>query len=120
MNEIPISHASYSEVQARVAYRCLAWFWTHTDSEHLIPPRVMEACSVWLRAEGFPELSFWVSAYGVAWRPMFTAKSTREDFINRARHGLSWRRVAYPAYKATRRNPPVSNTGVASGDHEEG
>lgn len=112
MNEIPISHASLSEVMARVAYQCLVYFWRHTPTGAVEPLEVMDECLCWLRSERYTALAFWVSAYRVAWSPMTPVKFLREDFINRARLGGTWRSVAYPAYKKARRDPRVTNRGV--------
>lgn len=112
MNEILISHASYSEVLARVSYQCLIYYWRHTTDEPGGAIEVMEECSTWLRTEGFSELGFWVSAYRFEWTPMTPARFLRGGFIFRARQGSTWRSVAYPAYKKARRDPRVTNRGV--------
>jgi hypothetical protein len=114
VNNIPLSDASLSEVCARVAYRCIRYYYHHEPNGAVEPLEVMDETASWLQHERFTMLAVWVRAYRHEWAPLIPIKLIRENLIIRARLGQTWRRVAYPAYKRSRCDPRVTNRGVTS------
>lgn len=116
MNNIPLSDACFSEVLARVAFR-----WIHLCAKkptelELTPKAHIARATLWAEDAKLETLAFWCMAYGQAWLPLYQTKATRDGFILRARQGKTWRAVAFPQYKSHRRDPRVTNRGVARDD----
>lgn len=119
MQNIPISDATFSEVLARVSFRLVHMYAApHIDDEGS-PVERMLMVQRWLHNAGFEALSVFVYRYAVDWAPTYHTVDVRDNLIHLARQGQSWRRVAYPAYKSARRDPRVTNRGVAA-DHPSG
>ena len=112
MNEIPLSDASFSEVLARVTYRCIRYYYRKNAPSETDPEPVLFGCAEWLRSNGFTILSTWAYGYWFQWTPLTPIKFVRDGFIRRSRKGLSWRHCVYPTYKNARRDPRVTNRGV--------
>lgn len=116
MNKIPLSDASFSEVLARVSFRWIHYIDRVYPDASLTPKQRISVAATIAERNGFTTLATWCLAYGQAWLPLYQTKETRDGFILRARQGCSWRRVAFPDYKSHRRDPRVTNRGVARDD----
>jgi len=112
VNEILLSDASFSEVLARVSYRCIRYYHRYYTPTEIDPEPVLFGCADWLRLNGFTILSTWAYGYWFQWTPITPLRSVRDGFMLRARRGYSWRHTVYPSYKNARRDPRVTNRGV--------
>jgi hypothetical protein len=112
--DIPLSQASFTEVLARVSFRCIHLFRRRYDYGAQDEVSLMFAIHDHLYQVGFDVLAVWVRAYQYHWAPLYSTTDIRADLILRSRAGYSWRRVVYPPYKSGRRDPRVTNRGVTS------
>lgn len=116
MNKIPISDACFSEILARVTFRWIHYVHQHSQQVVMTPKERISEAYQWARDAKLETLAAWCLAYHQAWLPLYQTKATRDGFILRAREGKTWRSVAFPSYKANRRDPRVTNRGVARDD----
>ena len=116
MNEIPLSDACFSEVLARVTFRWIHYIDRKHNYPDLTPKERINVAGIIAERNGFKTINTWCLAYALAWLPLYQTRTAREGFILRARQGCTWRSVAFPAYKSHRRDPRVTNRGVASDD----
>ena len=113
MLELPLSDATMSEVLARVAYRWIVYRYNRRLYQSIDPPTILTDIASELAWHQLDTLQVWVFAYRRLWQRHTSIKSIRDGFIIAARQGHSWRRVAFPQYKSQRRDPRVTNRGVA-------
>lgn len=121
MNDIPLTHASFSEVLARVAYRLIERRLSPDLLERFTHDALIRHLARQLDWRGWSALSFWVNAYLYRFDQGELEEFTRTAFIMRARLGMDFRSVAFADYKATRRRDPrVTNRGVTASATKRG
>lgn len=116
MNNIPLSDACFSEVLARVTFRWIHYINRKFETDHLTPKERINVAGIIAKRNGFDTIETWCMAFAMAWLPTYQTRACRDGFILRARQGKTWRSVAFPPYKSHRRDPRVTNRGVARDD----
>jgi Ni,Fe-hydrogenase I cytochrome b subunit len=116
MFDLPLSDASMSEVLARVSFAYIRMRYEQTGFVGSGPPFILQRIYDELMDNDLFSIAFWVAIYKRQWRANVSLTQIRENCILAARQGQSWRRVAYPQYKSHRRDPRVTNRGVARDD----
>jgi len=111
---LDLREAAFTEVLARVSFRLIVRDYRAYPERWKEPFEAMRMVAYHLEEEGFSAMAFWVRAYAVQWSDITPITFVREGMIWRARCGETYRRVAYPEYKANRRaDPRVTNRGVS-------
>lgn len=103
MNQIPLSDALLSEVNARVAYQLIVL--AHRRSPELFeqPASGVSKLSTDMGRAGLGTISFWLLAYQVRIADGQKVRDARDEMIARSRAGHTFRAVAFTPYKANRR-----------------
>jgi len=110
---LDIREAAFTEVLARVSYRLIERDYYYGSHDYRDPALAMMVLAQEYQLTGFSVMACWIRAYCVQWSPLTKIDYLRREMIRRARSGMTWRRVVYPAYKAYRwSDPRVTNRGV--------
>lgn len=105
-NPIPLHDENPCSVWARVAFRLIFYDYRRNPDRYKNPSEGMTDLCVDLSGQGWAILSSWVAAYAREYKRAkhYTLAQCRDTFIERSMvPGISWRYVAFPEYKATRR-----------------
>jgi len=109
----PFCDACRAELVARVAYQLVVIYHKRTKGSNITPGQLI----MLVQTNPFVRESLdFRLALSSMYQSCVTSKSTSRrwllDCITASRAGISFRAVFFPAYKATRRDPRVTNRGV--------
>lgn len=105
-NPTPLEDRNWTEVLARIAFRLIELDYHRNPTRYADPPGGILELAVEMQDAHFTMLSAWLAAYAAAKRrrPANRLELIKVGFIERsAQNGVSWRHVAFPEYKANRR-----------------
>lgn len=103
MNNILLSDAYLSEVNARVAYQLVVLAHRRSPAMFEEPAKAISQLSADMGRAGLGTVSFWLLAYQIRVAGGQRLKDAREEMIARSRAGHTFRSVAFTPYKANRR-----------------
>lgn len=105
-NQIPLDRATLGEVLARVSFRLVERDYRRNKERYSSPVDGMLDLAIRLSDHNYVALSAFVASYATRLKkkPHIRLPMVRAAFVERARAfpGISWRSVAYDAYKAGR------------------